>query len=96
METRKKFFEEDLGTSSEDISASNFNRDSKNESLSIGDTDKGADQITIKDVKIADIEINGYVLVQFVQEATLVLHWSSCSEQPGVRRMHCQVFEKEE
>jgi len=59
METRKKLFEEDLGASSEDISASNFNRDSKNESLSIGDTDKGADQITIKDVKIADIETNG-------------------------------------
>jgi hypothetical protein len=91
---KRKIFEEDLGTSNEDISVNNFNRDSKNESLSIGDTDKDADQITMKDVKIDDTEVNGYVLVQFMQEATLVLHWSSCSEQPSVRRMYCQVFEK--
>jgi len=65
------------------------NRDNKNESLSIGDTDKDDDQITIKDVKIDDTEINGYVFVQFMQEVTLVLHWSSCSEQPRIRRMCC-------
>jgi hypothetical protein len=44
-----------LDISSEDNSAENFKRDSKNESLSIGDTEKDADQITTEDVKIYDI-----------------------------------------
>jgi hypothetical protein len=81
-----------LCTSSEDISAYKFNRDSENEFLSIGDIDKDAVQITIKDVTIDDTETNGYLLVQL----TLVLHRSSCLEKPRVRRMYCQVFEKEE
>jgi hypothetical protein len=44
-----------LDISSEDNSADNFKRDSKNESLSIGDTEEDADEITVEDVNIYDI-----------------------------------------
>jgi hypothetical protein len=44
-----------LNINSEDKSADNFKRDSKNESLSTGDTQEDADEITIEDVKIYDI-----------------------------------------
>lgn len=40
-----------MDISSEDNSADNFSRDIKNEYLSIGDTEKDADQITTEDVK---------------------------------------------
>lgn len=52
---RKTLFEEDLDISSEDNSADNFKRDSKNDSLSIEDTEEDADKITTEDVKIYDI-----------------------------------------
>lgn len=44
-----------MDISSEDKSPDNFKRDSNNESLSIGDTEKDADEITTEDVKIYDI-----------------------------------------
>jgi len=44
-----------LDISSEDNSADNFKRDSKNDSLSIEDTEEDADKITTEDVKIYDI-----------------------------------------
>jgi len=44
-----------LDISSEDKSADNFKRDSKNESLSIGDTEEDADEINTEEVKIYDL-----------------------------------------
>jgi hypothetical protein len=44
-----------LNISSEDNSANNFKRNSKNETLPIGDTEEDADQITTEDVKIYDV-----------------------------------------